>query len=83
MQLQFPGFPRIVTDPSICEGQPRIDGTRITVSAVLSYIAGGLTIDNLLAEYPKLKRDDILQALSFATAHLQGRYLPLRSSVAA
>jgi uncharacterized protein (DUF433 family) len=83
MQVQFPGFPRIVTDPSICEGQPRIDGTRITVSAILSYIAGGLTIDNLLAEYPKLKKEDIQEALSFATAHLQGRYIPLRSSVAA
>jgi len=83
MQVHFPGFPHLVTDPAICEGQPRIDGTRITVSAILSYIAGGLTVDDLLGEYPKLKREDIQQALSFATAYLQGRYIPLRSSVAA
>ncbi|MDO8367027.1 MAG: DUF433 domain-containing protein [Saprospiraceae bacterium] len=83
MQVQFPGFPHIVTDPTICEGQPRIDGTRITVSAILSYIAGGLTVDDLLAEYPKLTREYIHEALSFATANLQGRYIPLRSSVAA
>lgn len=69
MQVQFPGYPRIVTEPAICEGQPRIDGTRITVSAVLSYIAGGLTVDDLLEEYPKLQREDIQQALSFATSY--------------
>lgn len=83
MQVQFPGYPRIVTDPAICNGQPRIEGTRITVSAILSYIAGGLTVEDMLTEYPKLERTDIYQALSFATAHLQNRYIPLRSSAAA
>ncbi len=67
-QVKFLDFPKIVADQEYCDGQPRVKDTRITVTALLSYIAGGMTFDDLLLEYPKLSKDDIQQALSFATS---------------
>jgi uncharacterized protein (DUF433 family) len=81
-QIQFPDFPQIVADIDYCDGQPRIAKTRITVTAILSYIAGGMTFDDLIQEFPSLKKDDIQQALAFATAQLQVRYLPLKRNAA-
>jgi uncharacterized protein (DUF433 family) len=81
-QIQFPDFPRIVADIEYCDGQPRIAETRITVTAILSYIAGGMTFDDLTQEFPTLQKTDIQQALAFATAQLQVRYLPLKRNAA-
>lgn len=64
-QLEFADFPNIVSDVEYCDGQPRIKNTRITVTAILSYIAGGMSIDDLLAEFPTLQKGDILQVLTF------------------
>lgn len=57
---------RIVCDPNIHHGEPTIRGTRISVSILV----GGLvdfTIDELLAQYPQLVREDIQAALLFAS----------------
>ena len=81
-QLVFDGFPNIVADVEYCDGQPRIKNTRITVTALLSYIAGGMSIDDLLIEFPSLTREDILQVLTFAANQLQVRYVPLKSNAA-
>jgi len=59
---------RISVDPAIRSGQPRINGTRITVYDVLEYLAGGMTEDEILADFPDLTRDDIRASLAFAAA---------------
>lgn len=58
-------------------GLPCIRDTRVTVSTVLGQLAAGLTIPELLAEYPYLDQADVLAALEFAAAALQERELPL------
>ncbi|HMM76019.1 MAG TPA: DUF433 domain-containing protein [Gammaproteobacteria bacterium] len=57
---------RITSDPSICHGKPCIRGLRYPVESVLEWLAGGMTIDEILADYPDLERDDILAALAYA-----------------
>ena len=58
-------------------GLPCIRDTRVTVSAVLGQLAAGVTIAELLADYPYLDRADVLAALEYAAAALQERELPL------
>ena len=57
---------RIVVDPEVRSGKPRIKGTRITVYDVLEYLAGGMTEDQLLSDFPDLSREDIRACLAFA-----------------
>ncbi len=57
---------RITADPAIMAGAPAIRGTRVTVSVVLGQLAAGSTVEELLADYPSLTRDDVLAALAFA-----------------
>lgn len=56
---------RITSDPTICHGKPTIRGLRYTVQSVLELLAAGMTVEDLLADYPDLERDDILAALEF------------------
>jgi uncharacterized protein (DUF433 family) len=58
---------RIAIDPDICNGKPVVRGTRITVQTVLGFLAAGDTIEDVLEEYPSLKRDDILACLDYAS----------------
>lgn len=57
---------RIVIEPGKRGGKPSIRGLRITVYDVLSYLAAGMTIDEVLADFPALDRDDVLACLSYA-----------------
>jgi len=57
---------RIVIDPEVRFGKPCIRGTRITVGDVLSYLASGMTEQELLADFPQLIGDDIRACLAFA-----------------
>jgi uncharacterized protein (DUF433 family) len=57
---------RIDMSPGVRSGKPRVRGTRITVSDVLEYLAGGMSEDEILADFPELTRDDILACLAFA-----------------
>lgn len=59
---------RIQIDPDIRGGKPCIKGTRITVYDVLEYLAGGMTEDELLADFPSLQHEDIRAVLAFAAA---------------
>ena len=59
---------RVSVDPTIRSGKPCIKGTRITVYDVLEYLAGGMTEDQILHDFPDLTRDDIRAALAFAAA---------------
>ncbi len=57
-------------------GLPCIRGMRVTVSAVLGQLAAGRTIDEVLADYPYLEREDVLAALEYAAAAVSERELP-------
>jgi uncharacterized protein (DUF433 family) len=56
---------RISIDPNICFGKPCIRGTRIWVSLVLDLLAGGMTHEELLAEYPQLAEDDLRACIAY------------------
>lgn len=56
---------RISVDPSVCFGKPCIAGHRIWVSLILDRLASGETIEELLADYPQLVREDILACIAY------------------
>jgi uncharacterized protein (DUF433 family) len=58
---------RITMDPAIAHGKPVIRGLRYPVEVLLELLSSGMTIDEILADYEDLEREDILAALSFAT----------------
>jgi len=57
---------RLTIDPAKRGGKPCIRGLRITVYDVLDYLAGGMTEDQILVDFPELERDDIRACLAFA-----------------
>lgn len=57
---------RIVLNPEVRFGKPTVRGTRITVGDVLSYLAGGMSEDEILADFPQLTREDIRACLAYA-----------------
>jgi len=59
---------RITVMPGVRSGKPCIRGTRITVYDVLEYLAGGMTEDEILTDFPSLSREDIRACLEFAAA---------------
>lgn len=59
---------RIEIHPDICNGRPVIRGTRITVQTVLEFLGAGDSIEDILAAYPSLTREDILAALAIPRA---------------
>jgi uncharacterized protein (DUF433 family) len=59
---------RISVNPTVRSGKPCIKGTRITVYDVLEYLAGGMSENEILSDFPDLTRDDIRAALAFAAA---------------
>jgi uncharacterized protein (DUF433 family) len=59
-------FDRITQQPNMMGGQACIRGMRITVGMVVNQIGSGQTIEQVLADYPYLEREDILQALRYA-----------------
>lgn len=58
---------RITIDPEICHGKPTIRGLRYPVETILELLSSGMTIEEILADYGDLEREDILAALAFAT----------------
>ena len=56
----------ITLDPNVCHGKPCIRGLRYPVENVLEWLAGGMTVEEILSDYEDLTRDDILAVLSYA-----------------
>ncbi len=56
----------ISVNPEIRSGKPCISGTRITVSDVLSYLAAGMSMEEIIADFPSLNKEKIIATLSFA-----------------
>jgi uncharacterized protein (DUF433 family) len=57
---------RITIKPDVCGGAPTIRGMRITVSHVLEMLAGGMTADQILKDFPYLEKADIEACLEYA-----------------
>ena len=64
---------RITIEPGKRSGKPCIRGLRITVGDMLSYLAAGMSADEILDDFPMLTREDILTCLSYAADH-PGRF---------
>ena len=58
-------------------GKPGIRGMRVTVGTIVGLVASGKPVDEVLAEYPYLEREDVLQALSYAAWRAEEREVPL------
>ena len=69
---------RITSDPAICHGQPTIRGSRYPVEMLLELLSSGMSIGEVLDDYPDLERDDLLAALEFgALTAGRSRTVPL------
>lgn len=58
---------RITITPDVCNGRPVVRGTRIAVQTVLEFLAAGDSVEDVLAEYPKLTRADVQACLDYAS----------------
>ena len=58
---------RITVNPEVMVGKPTIRGLRITVEQILKALAGGVTVEELLEDYPELERKDIQAVLLYAS----------------
>lgn len=58
---------RITINPKVMVGKPTIRGLRITVEQILKALAGGVTVEDLLEDYPELEKEDIQAALIYAS----------------
>ena len=56
----------IILDPEIRFGKPVITGTRISVSDVLGWLASGMTIDQIIEDFPQLSKEQILACLAYS-----------------
>jgi uncharacterized protein (DUF433 family) len=65
-ETNMPEFDRITQNPGVMGGKPCIRGLRVTVGMIVGQIGAGHTIEELLADYPYLEREDIMQALRYA-----------------
>ncbi len=62
---------RIVADPQVVAGRPRIQDTRLTVRYIVSLMASGASIEDVLSEHPDLAREDVLACLAYAAEVLE------------
>jgi len=60
-------YSRINIDPKICHGKPVIKGTRVLVSNILSALAAGESMEEILKDYPNITKEDIKAALEFGS----------------
>jgi uncharacterized protein (DUF433 family) len=70
-----PLLSRITIDPAVCHGKPCIRGLRYPVETLLELLSSGMTIDEILADYEDLERDDLLAVLAFAARLARTRRL--------
>lgn len=57
---------RITIDPAVCHGKPCVRGLRYPVETLLELLSSGMTVEEILADYEDLERDDLMAALAFA-----------------
>lgn len=69
---------RISINPEICFGKPCIKGHRIWVSLILDFLADGMTITEVLEEYPQLTTDDILACIAYGAEMSRERFVEVK-----
>lgn len=74
---------RVVFDPNILGGKPVIKGTRISVEFILQLLASDMDISEILEEYPRLEREDILAAIEYAAKTLANEQIIIPLEMAA
>lgn len=67
---------RITSDPNVMQGKPCIRGMRITASLIINLLANGMSIPDILREYPDLEEEDIRECLSLAAWLMEDPILP-------
>ncbi len=75
-------FDRITFDPKIMAGKACIRGMRITVALVMNLVAGGMTPEQIVEDYPPLDVEDVHQALRYAAWLAEERVIPLEKVAA-
>ena len=68
---------RISIDPDICFGKPCIRGHRIWVSLILDLLAAGTSVEEILANYPGLTREDVLACIAYSAEMSRERYVDI------
>ena len=77
MRLHHYKYPRITVDAEKCFGKPCIRELRMPVSSILGYLGSGMTIDEILREWPELEAEDVYEALgSAALCQEEETFLP-------
>jgi uncharacterized protein (DUF433 family) len=70
-------FGRISIDPNVCHGQACVKGTRIPVHQIVRMLASGDTVEDLLAEYSSLTREDVMACLDYAADLAEEQVTPI------
>lgn len=73
MEIRHYKFNRITLDPDKCFGKPCVRGLRIPVATILSCLGSGMSVEDVLGEWPELEREDIYEALSYAALEMEER----------
>ena len=76
MTIQHYKFDRITIDSEICFGKPCIRGMRMPVKSILAYLSSGMSIDEILQDWPDLEIQDIYQALGYAASAMDEQIVP-------
>ena len=77
-----PLLQRISINPAVCHGQPCIKGTRIMVWLIVEFLANGDSVEDVLAAYPDLTRDDVRAALAYSAEMTKERVIPFEVTIA-
>ena len=72
-----PLLQRISVDPRVCFGKPCIRGTRIWVSLLLDFLASGMSIGEILDEYPQRTEEDVRAAIAYGAEMSRERYVEI------
>jgi uncharacterized protein (DUF433 family) len=70
-------FKRIICDPDILSGKPVIQGTRISVEFLMELLANNWIHEEIMENYPQIKKEDILAALGYSLSLLKEEYIDI------
>ena len=69
---------RITVDPAVMGGRPCVRAMRVTVGMIVAQIGSGVGVEGILADYPYLEHEDVMQALRYAAWRSEEREVELR-----
>jgi uncharacterized protein (DUF433 family) len=71
--MPFDYYPYIAINPQVCGGDPVVAGTRVTIRTVLASLADGMSVEEILADFPSLNRESVTAVLAFAAVSAEAR----------